>query len=133
MYQLHVCLIVLVLLAALWYATTPRRVPSGLWMGVPAFLDDSGLSEAQLYVGERGEPGWLYMKAADGTVVADAPATVAPSWSGLVSLDDKLFGGPVEYDLGSGDRAGMLKFYRGESVFLYLWRDPVASLAASVV
>lgn len=121
-------LAVLLALAALAARRRASRF-DGVWLGVPAFLADAGLSEAQLFV--DGADGYLYMVDAAGGVVADAPARVGATWGGRLSVGHPLFPEPLCYELDGG----LLKAYLPRAglapeVMLYLWRDPVASLEA---
>jgi len=153
-----VAVLVLILLATA--STAAKRYDGyleGLWAGDPSFLEESNLSDFQLYIGPRkgrAREGYLLMTDTTGAFVANQAIEIEEprmrwlpaSRNAFRSKDDKYTLRQVQFTYSNGDEPmpsklrltlsilnGTLALHDDEKLYAFLEKDIAASAAAAEV
>lgn len=132
------------------------RAMSGFWAGEPNFLDEAGLSQFYLFLGDpdgRRRPGYLYIADADAAPVSNqaielelprAPSRwLAAARSGpgrplrvgtvRIAYDDDTAVMPEKLSMVLDPAVGTMTLYDDEKVYAFLTRDNETSLSANAL
>jgi len=157
---LAVTVVLVILLIAVTANMASKRYDGyleGLWAGDPGFLEESQLSDFQLYIGPRKgrkREGYLLMADTTGAFVANQAIEIEEPRSRWLSAlrnvfkakDDKYMLHHVRFTYTNGDEPmpsemrltlsilnGTLTLHDGEKLYAFLEKDIAASAAAAEV